>query len=195
MLDADPSSFEVLQSGFARDKDNLFYAYNGTWSIGDEVAIEGASPTTFEKLSSRLAKDQNQVYYLNTPTYEGFPRLRILDTVDPESFKVIFSSSFHELAIDDRTVFYNGRMLLGADPNSIRTFAFSGGLFADSDAVYVNGEVNSAINATNFDIISYGELSAIANDGKHCYLITVSGNDGQYLEVEVLEKGCLQLNS
>ncbi|MSR85120.1 hypothetical protein EXS71_01630 [Candidatus Uhrbacteria bacterium] len=93
--DADAASFEVLDYGFARDKDKGFYG-------GQAVEIRNAygkppvqtDGKTFEALADGYARDKNHVYFFNETNFHRM----VIDGADPTTFKVLttwFGSDAH----------------------------------------------------------------------------------------------------
>lgn len=83
----DAATFEVLDYGFARDKDKGFYEgqaieIRSSGTIYPQVKTDGA---TFEALADGYARDKNRVYFFNESNFYR----TIIDGADPSTFKAI----------------------------------------------------------------------------------------------------------
>lgn len=83
----DTATFEVLDYGFARDKDKGFYKgqaieIRSSGTIYPQVKTDGA---TFVALADSYARDKNHVYFFNESNFYR----TIIDGADPSTFKAI----------------------------------------------------------------------------------------------------------
>lgn len=206
-LDVDKNTFEVLDSGFSRDKENLYYPANDSWiaekaycldissNTGEDcyegsleysapTIIPNADPESFTKINESYFKDNNQVYILMNPSKDAAPLVAfIIEGANPDSFEPIYQTNV-KLSKDSSNVFIGNKILTGVDPNSLRLFNFSERLMADKSGVYLNGKLLDYLDAETFTVTEITESYALASDKNGDYKINVSEADGQHLTIE-----------
>jgi hypothetical protein len=95
---ADPATFRVLQGGYGRDRQAIFY-------FTDRVA--DADPTSFQTLAGSYARDARHVYWMGA----------VIPVADPASFQVLNVNL--ECSADAGHAYYQDTAIAGANP---RTF-------------------------------------------------------------------------
>ena len=95
IVDADPSTFEELEDGYARDAQHAFL---------EGSIIKGADGKTFKCLEKRFSIDANHVFHYDT----------IMTSADPKSFKV----HGWYLTEDKKDFFWKGQAIHVADKKS-----------------------------------------------------------------------------
>lgn len=98
----DPKTFEILDSGYARDARNVYR--NGTL-ICDDAAH-------FETVSGNFVKNSHTVYRLHPSTTPV--------SHDPANFREIFAQDGYSYCADLKQVYVNGNPIPGADPATFR---------------------------------------------------------------------------
>ena len=96
---ADPSTFEMIEGGYAKDKNRV---YNNT------RIIEGADPKTFELISD----EPSNSFSWSKDAYHVFKSGVIVEGAQPSIFKVLG----HMFGIDAEHVFSGRYLIVGADP-------------------------------------------------------------------------------
>jgi len=147
ILNADSSSFKVLNYNYAIDKKNAF--------CGDTMLIN-ADINSFEALTHSLAKDKNQVYHFS----------QILKYADAKTIK-LFKNAPHSLFYRDKNnVFQGENIVLGAD---IESFKPIGEMFAiDKNHVYRFSRLVKYLDPKTFELIN----NSYFKDKNNIYLNT-----------------------
>lgn len=96
---SDPKSFEIIDGNFARDKNTLYLE----WQI-----VEGANPAGFKYLK------KNRIIMYHTDGKSVFNRTKKMVGADLDSWEYI--GYFYSK--DKNHVYYSGRKVIGADPNT-----------------------------------------------------------------------------
>lgn len=135
----DVSSFQVLTSGFTKDKLQAYYY---------EQPVEGSDGASFECVDSHYGKDKARVYYCfldhADPDRPSTPKSLPIPSADPSSFQVLqdgyskdtLNLYYNNLRVASNalplqilgngyarvktSVFYNGKPVNNADPESFR---------------------------------------------------------------------------
>lgn len=94
---AEPSTFRVLQGGYARDGRSIFY-------FTDQVV--DADPATFEPLAGSYARDGRHAYWMGGA----------IQGADPASFRVLNANL--ECSSDSGRAYYQDTPIAGVDPGS-----------------------------------------------------------------------------
>jgi len=103
VMNADPNSFELLDYDYAKDANSVFQGL----AVYKEV-----DPETFQIMNYYYVKDKDNVFYQDHHDY------KMIDGADPVSFNVMNSN----FAKDDMNVYFKGELLEGAD---VQTFVAS----------------------------------------------------------------------
>lgn len=110
---ADPSSFEVFDQTYARDRSNVYL---------DGTALAGADPATFRLLDRPgFAADAHRVYLRDKPI-----------STDPGHFELLDGP----YAGDAQRVYWMGRAIDGAHPASFRVLNVAFECSADAERAY-----------------------------------------------------------
>ncbi|MCX2680460.1 DKNYY domain-containing protein [Galbibacter sp. EGI 63066] len=188
LINVDYSSFEVLNKSFAKDKDTVYQLKNPTL-----LPTPAIDPATAKTLNDRYISDKNNIYdfqeyvdgervdSLTAFSYKNLDGLKILKdeylvlddkviydgfeigTVDIPSFQVVHES----YAKDKERVFYLGKMIENADPNTFEIFEtpyFS----KDKNHVYVDGKILKEADVETFGPAE-GKYSLVYRDKNHKY--------------------------
>src|SRR3989338_1790366 len=75
---ADPTTFEVFEWPYSKDKNNVYYVFCDESDCYDTTVLENSDPLTFEVLEWPYSKDKNNVYYED----------EIIPRADPTTFEV-----------------------------------------------------------------------------------------------------------
>lgn len=187
---ADPETFEILCSIYAKDKNNAYY---------ELFAFENAHVETFDIVDHLYAKDKNHVYLLShiikdadsatfeylggnyskdkTQVYTGF--LKLLQDVDVITFQYVGDG----YSKDINNVYYKSsqdiEIVEGANVYEFQvlTREIEGyGYAKDTKNVYREGEILKGFDAVSFEVVgSYG-YSWYTKDKTHVY------DDGEIIE-------------
>jgi hypothetical protein len=158
---ADPGTFEVLAKWFARDHRQIYFLYR---------AVTGADPESFVYLGGydcQWAKDESFAYYF-WPT-KAARQWRALKSKSLGSFQVLPGCQFSEYARDDEAVFYKGKKIRGADPQSFQIMtarqiedgsASPSHHFArDERRIYFDGKPVKGVDGESFQVIHTDQAS------------------------------------
>lgn len=128
--DADPSTFEILESNFSRDARHVYRS-------GDVFSDD---PLNFEILGENIYRDSRHIYW----------SAEIISD-DPSQLVVIGSSSQYTYLKDSRTVFVYGNPIQGADPATfeIITDSFS----RDATHIFYFDEIIPEADSATFVVI------------------------------------------
>lgn len=120
----DLATFKLLSDYVAVDK-------NGAYS--KDKLIQGSDGESFEVLNRYYAKDINQAYYSTSKDYFS------IKGADPESFEAIETTiTQYDYAKDAKRVYFEGKVLKEADPNTFETLGFE--YSKDANTVYHNAK-------------------------------------------------------
>ncbi|MBS8122371.1 DKNYY domain-containing protein [Candidatus Vampirococcus lugosii] len=140
----DPETFEILDTGYVKDKSNVYLIdYNGNVSV-----IEGADPDAFEVIlkydvfaEPGVGKDNNNVYE-NT---------KIVDGIDSDSFQLLGNVNPIGYIKDKNGIYYNWEIIESVDYN---TFEYiKEGYAKDKNNVYYKGK-QIDIDVDSFEILN-----------------------------------------
>jgi len=163
---ADPSSFShvcnLAVNGFLyADKNNLYY---------NQVRFKSFNVKTIRFFGNESCSvylgDDDRVYYAGVG-YDLKP-IQPIPKADPETFKAYAlgdNSVYSDYAKDKNYVFYDGKILNGADTNTFEELS-PHIYFKDSRSVYCNGKVLENVAPENFTRINN---SCYATDKKRVY--------------------------
>lgn len=159
--DSDPKSFRVLKSSrqYEYTKDDKQVYFEG-------AVLPGADAASFELIGLGYAKDKNIVYYKSKPLENSDPDTFVnieqteyyhkdkftvyykgsaLPDCDSKSFRLILDKGFLTIhSRDDKQVYYQDKVILGADLDSFRLIDFF--VAKDKNYIYVKGERAGAAN-------------------------------------------------
>jgi len=156
---ADPSTFEILDRMYARDRARVYL---------DGRALPEADPGTFEVLGRPgLARDSRRVYQ----------RDRVIST-DPAGFALLPGG----LARDDGHVYWSDGSVLSDDPSHFTILSDRRDyLYAkDRRAVYVNGNVIADAEPDGFRVLDGGAY-AVDHHGAFYFDAPIDGADAATL--------------
>ena len=121
----DPGSFEVVGTFLAKDKNRVYYRYR---------VLPQADPATFEELEGCYMRDNIHAWYI--------------DSLIPDAEGKTLQSKWN-YAWDSKRVWYNGRLLKGADPKTFEVLE-SGYYAKDAKTVWYHDEVVKGADAPSF---------------------------------------------
>ena len=156
---ADPFSFEIIDSTYAKDKAHVYY--NG-------VQIPDSDPATFELLDFTYARDTRHVYlngqiFNNDPAhFENISGNIYRDSQyiywngssiseDPQNLVVLGSFGFYTYLKDSQTVFVNGNPINSADPNMFQVI--NEGYSRDSKNAFYFDELIADADVATFEAL------------------------------------------
>ncbi len=132
---SDSESFEFLDndsSGYAKDKNNVYYQYDILKGIKDSVSFEIVK-TPNGKNSEFLSKDKYSVYR------RSFNEAEKIKNADPLTFKMLDGG----YAKDKNNVYYQYDILKGIDPSTFEILDKRRGYIKDKNNVYKVGLKNN----------------------------------------------------
>ncbi|TXI92372.1 MAG: hypothetical protein E6Q34_06565 [Burkholderiaceae bacterium] len=157
---------------FVKDKNG---AYFETSSYGADPTghnlIEGADPETFEWVTGVYAKDKNHVYHLIWPTENGEDAATYVRVLDPTTRSDNWTK-------DKNHAYYNGRIVVGADPSTFRAFNFEFGV--DAKNLFFRNTLVPGADVATFELITE-QAPSYAKDSKQVYY-DVSLEDNPIIE-------------
>lgn len=138
--DVDPATFELLDSTYARDARHVYL--NGQ--------IFNDDPENFENISGNIFRDSHYIYWNGAPISE-----------DPQNLVVLGDFGFYTYFNDSQTVFVNGNPITGADPNTFQVI--NEGYSHDSKNVFYFDELISNAEVTTFETLEQQYARDAAN--------------------------------
>jgi hypothetical protein len=134
---ADPAAFEPIKYGFYKDKTRIFY---------NTRLIPEADVNTFTifdggKYDYTYGYDKNYIFVI------GYDRVGVIK----EKCSDLNRIGGYYLKCDDK-VYYEDKLLAGADVNTMIPVGVTANYAKDSKTVYFDGEVVVGADATTFDI-------------------------------------------
>lgn len=165
---ADPASFTLIEASYAKDKQYGFYGGH-SFAVKDIASLKGIDPQfskddvqayfngqpvpgshgkTFELINSSYAKDSNHIYFIK-------PLRKVAESVfalhcQPASFKVLD----YPFSKDESTIFYENRVVAGADAASFSVLA--NGYAKDKNAVYLQAKRIAGADPASFELFKPG---------------------------------------
>ena len=130
IVDADPTSFEVFDSLFARDAGHVY--------IGDRLFSN--DPNNFEHVQGNIYRDGQHIYWSTS-----------IISDDPANLVVLESLDGYTYLKDSTTVFVNGGAINGADPVTFEVIAFAYSQDA-THVFYFRDEIPNA-DSTSFEAL------------------------------------------
>ncbi len=121
--EADAATFEILERGFATDKDTVFYGGR----------VTGFERESFVMLNWIFVKDRTQVAYLHYGECDASFDPEPVEGADAESFMLALPGDFIGYGKDKNFVYRGKDRIEGSDPESLE---YSDGILRDSNAVY-----------------------------------------------------------
>jgi hypothetical protein len=128
--DADPATFELLESPFSRDARHVYVS--GTIFTND--------PVNFEIVSGNALRDSQHIYWGTE-----------IISDDPSNLKILYSENYYTYLQDSTTVFVNGNPIQGAD---LPTFEVILDDYAqDAVHIFYFGEIIPEADPATFEIL------------------------------------------
>jgi hypothetical protein len=128
--EADPATFELLNSPFSRDLNHVYIS--GTIFTDD--------PGNFEILGENVYRDSQHIYW-NTEIISD----------DPSNLVILYSENYYTYFKDSTTVFVNGNPIPGAD---LPTFeVIQDGYARDAAQIFYFGEIILEADPATFEIL------------------------------------------
>lgn len=167
---ADPGTFELLGSGYAKDSAQAFFETN-SFSVADIGSLKsidrnfvkddirayfngkpvvGSDGKTFEVIESRYAKDRNNAYYYGYAS-EVKNNIYMLPC-NVATFQVLS----YPFAKDNTKVFYENEKINGANASTFRTL--NHGFSKDKDAVFFYTKKITNADAASFEVFKENDL-------------------------------------
>ena len=111
----DINSFVWLDSTeYSKDKSKVYY-FHGNSDGGNRVIVDKADPLTFKRLCEyRWGVDRNYVFYKDD-IVEGLKVKKVQVLFPPDT-----SDHFIQYVKDDKNVFYESEIVMGADPKTFK---------------------------------------------------------------------------
>jgi len=206
---ADPNTFKVLEKfGYAKDDNHVYFQEDivkgadpaslkvlsgdgGDWAIdknhvyNDGELVKGADPKTF-----RVIKTKSGFYDLGSDKSHIVMSDGANPACDPGSLRQLSSSASWQ--IDDKCIYYEGKLVKGGDPNSLKVLDKMAEEYAeDNNHVYYMGKPIIGADVKTFSRLKYdfskdknhvyffGELVKGANPASF-KLILDPGSDGSF---------------
>jgi DKNYY family len=180
---ADATSFEALDTTYARDKANVYVTGN---------RLPDADAPSFQLVNRPgFAKDRHHVYQLERPFSDDPAHFELLDgdlskdstavywsdgrvlSDDPAHFAIISNNDHYLFTKDSRTVHVNGNPIAGADPATFRVL--QGAYARDDQRVFYFADQIADADLTWFRALD----GPYASDSQHVYWMgkTIAGAD------------------
>lgn len=188
----DSDTFELLSCRYGKDARQGYV---------EGYPIEGSDPATFQPLDYPYSKDANHTYYWTGIMQESVTRSTFEEVSDPASFVSLPEGERRhqkrvQYAKDANYVYYEGKVIEGADPNTITFLGRPEAqevLYAkDIHSIYFQGQKVEGSDPESFQFLENG----YAHDSKQVYqevetshgyhkidLQTLSGFDGATFEL------------
>jgi len=152
IINADPDSFQILNTSYSKDKNNVFYnKMKHDYDKASFGVISNIDPDNFYVLGDLYAKDDKNIFYLN----------KKIENADLVTFKLIVNAG-KDYAIDENYVYFNGIAVAGADPetfNHVMTDYHYNIYYKDKNAVFKlkSGEIKklSILDSETFKVIKH----------------------------------------
>lgn len=157
LKDADPSTFKILSNWHCKDKNAVFVKNNQ----GIIEKIEGSDPDSFKVLSGDRGKDK--YHYYDGPNVVNEANTGTLKQIDEAYTK------------DNKSVFYGGDKIEGADPDSFKLIKSDHPLHLyskDKNNVYYLGRLIEGADSDSFKTIRNG----YSRDRDSLFYCCVDGN-------------------
>lgn len=138
VIGASAKSFRC-EDGTAKDDNNIYY-------LGKKV--EAISYSKFKSIGKLYCADNQKVYFKNK--YAETDKLTEVVKGNSENFQLIGDSTSY-YAKDDNNVFYYGKVIVNADPNSFKILDY--GYSHDKNYAYYNGEIIDGLKGEDFKVI------------------------------------------
>jgi hypothetical protein len=150
--------FELVVGANAAD----FKCEDATAKDGTQIfylgkVVKNINKSSYKAVGKLYCKDDNKVYFKNK--YAESDHLIQLYEAKPNNFQLIGDSTSY-YAKDDSLVYYYGKIVINADPESFEVIGY--GYSHDKNFAYYNGELISGLKGEGFSVL------------KDCYL----GSDG-----------------
>jgi hypothetical protein len=186
---ADPSSFEVLDRTFAKDRSTVFV---------DGRALPGADPASFALLDRQdFAKDRHHVYQRDEVLSNDPAHFELLGgnlskdgssvywsdgsvlSDDPGHFSIVSDAEYYLFTKDGRIVHVNGRPIAGANPATF--VVLKDGYARDDGGIFYFTDRISDADPEAFEVLE----GSFARDGRRAYWMgkPIPGADGATFRV------------
>lgn len=138
VIGANANSFRC-EEGTAKDDKNIYY-------LGKKV--EAVNHITFKSIGKLYCADNQKVYFKNKYTENG--ELTEVIKGKSKNFQLIGDSTSY-YAKDDSSVYYYGKALVGADPNSFKVLEY--GYAQDKNYAYYNDKRIEGLKGDGFKVL------------------------------------------
>jgi hypothetical protein len=128
--EADPASFELLDSPFSRDSKHVY--------ISDTIFTD--DPANFEILGENVYRDSQHIYWSTE-----------IISDDPSHLVILYSKNYYTYLKDSTTVFVNGNPIPGVDLSTFEVIL--DGYARDAVHIFYFGEIIPEADATTFEIL------------------------------------------
>ncbi len=134
---ADPATFEPVKYGFYKDKSHIFY----NTKLVPEADVNTFAIYDGGKYDYTYGYDKNYIFVI------GYDRVGVIK----EKCSDLNRIGGYYLKCDDK-VYYEDKLLVGADVNTMRPVGVTSNYAKDSKTVYFDGEVVVGADASTFEI-------------------------------------------
>jgi len=144
---ADPDTFEVMEDGYSKDKNSVYWI---------DKPIENSDPNTFIILGNGFEKDKDRVFFRDI----------VLEDADPNTFEIINHETSHRYCYyygkDKNAVWTSSYILFGEnpllerDPSTFELIDSECVFSKDKNGVYLLDEKLESIDPEKFKYLDYG---------------------------------------
>ncbi|MCK4554814.1 DKNYY domain-containing protein [Candidatus Parcubacteria bacterium] len=143
-VDTDYETFEVDYHGYAKDKNQVYYAGK---------TIMGADPVIFEKLGRYYSKDNKHVYYLDN----------LIKGVDINTFEAL--GNYYSK--DKNNIYFENEISKSIDYETFKYLDFD--YVKDKNGVYNHGRKIIDADSETFKMLGIENQDIISRDENNCY--------------------------